>query len=49
MNINIDVYCANCGNALSHSDPYNDSIDIDPCEICLEEEYNKGYDDGKEE
>ena len=49
MAINHDVKCT-CGNKLDFS-VYDDVnlIEIEPCLYCLEERYEDGYEEGKEE
>jgi len=53
MEIEIKVYCAVCGAELSgvlRTNRYDTTtIDVDPCQDCLSEEYDTGYEDGKVE
>ena len=53
IEVNIEIYCAKCGAGIcgnatatrtfTRQEP---SFRIDPCEKCLQDEYDRGYDDG---
>ncbi len=48
-NIEIEVTCAKCNTELKSSTRRGTEIYIEPCEACLLDEYNRGYNEGKEE
>lgn len=46
FNISIDVGCAACGNMLE-VEYLDETIRVEPCEKCLEEAKQAGFDEGK--
>jgi hypothetical protein len=45
-NIEIEITCK-CGATLdARVSKHNDEIIVDPCEDCIKDEFNKGYDKG---
>ena len=44
----ITVACAQCGDLLE-CDGSTDTVDVEPCERCLQVSYDEGYKEGKEE
>ena len=51
LTVELSAYCNKCGAGICRSVEIdkNTNINIDPCDACLEAEYNKGYSDGYEE
>jgi hypothetical protein len=48
IDIDLEFQCSECGNDLEITSN-GDTIEIDPCENCLESKYDEGVEDGKEE
>ena len=53
FNVDIDfsVYCSKCGAGLCSNCSTDDKrmkMDIEPCEKCMQDKYDEGYDNGKE-
>ncbi len=51
VSINIDVYCGKCGAGLCQQTGVsyyrgNQSFNVDPCQNCLDEAKEEGYQDG---
>ena len=49
ITINIDVYCSVCGDGLCHLAEQHgtkQAITIEPCPRCLDNEKDKGYEEG---
>jgi hypothetical protein len=56
VEVEFDVYCGKCGNALcpqSRTDDYRRgyggqtrAVHVDPCDRCLDEAKSEGYDEG---
>lgn len=51
IEVSIELFCNRCGAVLAATAtaakyPQDARFDIDPCEKCLENEYDKGHDDG---
>ena len=47
--IEVSVECEKCGAVLDATVKYGSEIHVTPCESCMSEERNRGYDDGYEE
>jgi len=45
--LEINAVCDKCGKDLK-AEFVRDTLNVEPCEKCLEEEYSKGYDNGTE-
>ena len=48
LNIELSAYCNRCGAAICRNVEIdkNMNINIDPCETCLDAEYDKGREEG---
>jgi DNA-directed RNA polymerase subunit M/transcription elongation factor TFIIS len=47
-NLNIDVWCAKCGDLLYDQTEVKDgAFHVSPCKRCMEEANNAGYDEGR--
>lgn len=45
-NIDLEITCK-CGATLeARVSKHNDEIFVDPCEECMKDEFNKGYEEG---
>jgi len=48
-----DIRCAKCGEKLSFDLTVDSALDmmlkVNPCNVCVVDEYNKGYSDGVQE
>lgn len=45
--VEFEVWCARCGAGLcGQCHDVSGGIKVDPCEHCLEQEYDEGYDRG---
>jgi hypothetical protein len=47
--IEIEVYCDKCKNTLDAVVRRDNEVHVDPCETCMKESYNEGYDVAKRE
>jgi len=49
LEIDLDVYCS-CGNGLCRqSNIKNNTVTVEPCEKCLSDKYDRGYEEGEDE
>jgi hypothetical protein len=46
--IDFEVYCE-CGNMLSSTTDRRGNVEVEPCDKCMQEKYDEGYKDGREE
>ena len=51
LTVELSAYCNKCGAGICRNVEIdkNTNINIDPCDACLEVEYDRGYSDGYEE
>ncbi len=50
LNVGFDVECATCGATVKATMNRNqDTLSVEPCEGCLQDKYNEGYDDAEKE
>ena len=48
--VDFDTYCSRCGAGICNNvEVRGNKVYVDPCEKCLEDEYDKGFDNGREE
>ena len=48
MKFEVEVYCK-CGDELRVKESGDGTLEAQPCENCLLDKYNEGYDEGHEE
>ena len=50
LTVELTVYCNRCGVGICHNVEIDKAmnIKIDPCDACLDAEYDRGYSDGYE-
>ena len=51
LTVELSAYCNRCGAGICRNVEIdkNMNINIDPCETCLDAEYDRGYSDGHED
>ena len=51
LTVELSAYCNKCGAGICRNVEIdkNMNINIDPCETCLDAEYDRGYSDGYED
>lgn len=49
MNVDVIIYCNQCGSELSIIKEHDTDLYVAPCNECLEEEFELGKTEGREE
>lgn len=48
VEVDIDVTCRTCGAQLTVY-AFTNSVEIEPCQACIDDEFGRGYDEGYED